>query len=373
MTPAPLARLPSVIQGGIHGGTGVVTSWRLANAVARTGQLGVVTGTGLDVLLARRLQDGDPGGHVRRAVADFPLPDVTRRVVERHLGPEGHDAVPYVPVLRPGVRPDAHRDELTVVGSFVEVWLAKEGHSGLVGVDLPEQLSTATPAAVYGAMLAGVDVVLVGAGIPGEIPDLLDELAEHRAGTVTVDVGGGPAAQATLDPTTLAPHDGLPPLRRPTFLAIVSSNVLAQDLGEESARPDGLVVEGPVAAIGLPFWLAGGYGEPQRVRAALEAGAAGIQVGTLFALARESGLPGPLREQLLERLRDGTLEVPTGATAEQPIATLGADLAGARRLDSEHWLHGGNADGWTAAEAVAWLLRDVGVPTTRAQPVSSGV
>ena len=48
--------LPQVIQGGM----GVaVSSWRLASAVARGGQLGVVSGTALDLVLARRLQDGD--------------------------------------------------------------------------------------------------------------------------------------------------------------------------------------------------------------------------------------------------------------------------------------------------------------------------
>ncbi|MBI4942008.1 MAG: nitronate monooxygenase, partial [Actinobacteria bacterium] len=79
MSPAPLVRLPVVIQGGMGVG---VSSWQLANAVARTGQLGVVSGTALDVVVARRLQDGDPGGHVQRALADFPLPDVARRVVD---------------------------------------------------------------------------------------------------------------------------------------------------------------------------------------------------------------------------------------------------------------------------------------------------
>ena len=64
----------------------------------------------------------------------------------------------------------------------------------------------ATPAAAYGAMLAGIDVVLMGAGIPREIPHLLDELAEHRPGTVTVDVAGGESGHVTLDPTTLAPR-----------------------------------------------------------------------------------------------------------------------------------------------------------------------
>ena len=46
-----------------------VSEWRLANAVARCGQLGVVAGTALDIIMARRLQLGDPGGHMRRALA----------------------------------------------------------------------------------------------------------------------------------------------------------------------------------------------------------------------------------------------------------------------------------------------------------------
>ena len=57
-----------------------VSNWRLANAVSRTGQLGVVSGTALDQILARRLQDGDPGGHMRRALDAFPLPGMAERV-----------------------------------------------------------------------------------------------------------------------------------------------------------------------------------------------------------------------------------------------------------------------------------------------------
>ena len=51
---------PVIIQGGMGAG---VSSWRLAQAVSRLGQLGVVSGTALDEILVRRLQDGDPGGH----------------------------------------------------------------------------------------------------------------------------------------------------------------------------------------------------------------------------------------------------------------------------------------------------------------------
>src|ERR1035438_2378718 len=61
-------RWPVVIQGGM----GVaVSSWQLARTVSQVGQLGVVSGTALDVVIARRLQDGDVDGDTRRALEAF--------------------------------------------------------------------------------------------------------------------------------------------------------------------------------------------------------------------------------------------------------------------------------------------------------------
>ena len=68
--------LPALIQGGMGVG---VSDWRLARAVAAAGQLGVVSGVALDAVLARRLQCGDPGGDVRRALGELPLPGVAQR------------------------------------------------------------------------------------------------------------------------------------------------------------------------------------------------------------------------------------------------------------------------------------------------------
>ena len=73
-------RLPTIIQGGM----GVaVSNWRLARAVSQRGQLGVVSGTALDTVFVRRLQDGDPGGHIRRAMAHFPVPGVAIRTLDK--------------------------------------------------------------------------------------------------------------------------------------------------------------------------------------------------------------------------------------------------------------------------------------------------
>ena len=73
---------PIIIQGGMGA---AVSCWRLAQAVAQTGQMGVVSGTALDVVLARRLQLGDPGGHMRRAMAEFPIPGVADKILERYF------------------------------------------------------------------------------------------------------------------------------------------------------------------------------------------------------------------------------------------------------------------------------------------------
>lgn len=342
-TSAAITPSAAIIQGGMGVG---VSGWRLARAVAQSGQLGVVSGVALDVLLARRLHRGDPEGHIRRALARFPVPEIAARVLARHFVPGG--ARPdgsFRPVHRLALLPRTAATELAVVANFVEVFLAKEGHDGPVGVNYLEKIQLATPAAVCGAMLAGVDCVLMGAGLPTEIPALLDALAAHRPAELTIAVEGAPAGERhtlRLDPVRLLGRP-TPPLRRPAFLAIVSSAALVAYLTRDPAtRPDGFVVEAPnagghsarprgrltltadgepvygprddvdlakVAAAGLPFWLAGGQASPQAVAAARAAGATGVQVGTAFALCRESGLDPRLRQCLLDGAVTGTLRV----------------------------------------------------------------
>lgn len=164
--------LPLVIQGGM----GIVVSgWKLANAVARTGQLGVVSGTALDLVYTRLLADGDPDGHVRRAFAAFPDQATAGRVLERWYRPEGRSGGPYPLLKNHSVVEDRPLAELTMLANFAEVWLGKEGHTGLVGVNYLEKVQLPFLPSVYGAMLAGVDYVLMGAGIPANVPKALDQ------------------------------------------------------------------------------------------------------------------------------------------------------------------------------------------------------
>src|SRR5262245_34023560 len=79
-------QLPCIIQGGL----GVaVSNWQLARAVSSLGQLGVVSGTAIDQVMVRRLQDGDPGDVLRSAFAQFPAPEIAARVWDKYFLPGG--------------------------------------------------------------------------------------------------------------------------------------------------------------------------------------------------------------------------------------------------------------------------------------------
>lgn len=344
--------LPKIIQGGL----GVaISDWRLAKTVSQLGQLGVVSGTGLSRVLVSRLMDGDLSGHMRRALTGFSLPEPVQNILNRYYVSGGK--TPETPYKNPPVyslRPPKFLDQLTAIANFVEVFLAREGHSGPVGINLLEKVQMPNLASLYGAMLAGVDVVLMGAGIPTQIAAILDKLANHQPVSYRVDMLGAGADddyRIHFDPESIFPGIAklVGQLKRPIFLPIISSVVLAQALIKRSeGQVDGFVIEGSTAgghnapprgafelndkgepiygekdevnlerikSLGLPFWLAGGYGHPHQVQAALAAGAAGVQVGTAFALCNESGMEAELKKRLLRKVLDEEAQVLTSAIA----------------------------------------------------------
>lgn len=338
----------TIIQGGMGVG---VSSWPLARAVSQLGQLGVVSGTGLAVVFARRLACGDIGGHLRRALAYFPDPAMAQRVLARHFVPGGKSPnEPFKPIEMPRVDSSRALTELIIVANFAEVYLAKEGHSGLVGANYLEKTQLTTLPSLLGAMLAGVDYVLMGAGIPRSLPGILDDLAAGRAVELRLDVEDARPDDhfsCRLDPAALL--SALPPLRRPKFLAIISSVVLAMTLARKSnGRVDGFVIEGATAGghnapprgplklspsgepvygerdevdlakvreLGLPFYLAGGCAEPGRLQEALAAGAQGIQIGTAFAFCTESSITDNLKRRAVALSRGGEAKVFTDPQA----------------------------------------------------------
>lgn len=333
---------PHIIQGGMGIG---VSGWQLARAVGARGELGVVSGTGIGLVMARRLQSGDLDGNMRRALQHFPIPAMAQRVVAAYFRAAGTPhGQPFKNVPLFTMRPRRDLVELVLCANFAEVWLAKEGHDGRIGINLLEKVQMPHLASLYGAMLAGVDDVLMGAGIPQQIPGVLDALAQHAQVRYRLDVSGAQPEECyemTFNPRHFAP-DIVPALKRPNFLAIVASASLAKMLvTKSSGAVNGFVVEGPTAGghnapprgkmqcnergepiygqrdavdlmklseLGLPFWLAGSFAHPQHLREARALGAAGIQAGTIFALCEESGIPEHTKREIRNQGFAGTLD-----------------------------------------------------------------
>jgi nitronate monooxygenase len=361
-----MSNYPTIIQGGMGAG---VSNWRLARAVSQLGHLGVVSGTALDQILVRRLQDGDPGGHMRRGLDHFPIREMAERIQREYYIPGGkYERTPYktLPLHEKGG--PREREELCIVANFVEVFLAREGHDNPVGINYLEKIQIPHLPSLYGAMLAGVGYVLMGAGIPVKIPGVLDSFVHHQPATYPLHVTGaqeGEEAELAFDPAKFMVGN-LPPLARPRFLAIISSNVLAAAmLKKANGSVEGFVIEGHTAGghnapprgklqvddtgdaiygqrdrvdidkirqLGRPFWLAGGYGSPERLREALTVGAAGIQVGTAFAFCEESGLRKDYKQAILEQVVRSEARVVTDSSASPTsfpfkVAQLGGTLS----------------------------------------------
>ena len=97
------------------------------------------------------------------------------------------------------LQPPVALQELTVVADFCEVYLAKEGHRGVVGINYLRKIELPIPFGCLGAMLAGVDyVLLVGAGSPAELPELLRRLARRDGVALSVRTQGTTGADGTF-------------------------------------------------------------------------------------------------------------------------------------------------------------------------------
>ncbi len=336
-------QFPHIIQGGMGAG---VSNWELARSVSSLSQIGVVSGTGIDLILVRRLQLGDPGGHMRRALAAFPDSDISDRIIDRYFIPKGKPSdQPFISRPMVGNKPTQHSNELLVASNFVEVFLAKEGHDGLVGINYLHKIQTPLLPSIYGAILADVDIVIVGAGIPLEIPEIIEGLCRSEQVDLILPVHEaekGETYKLSFDPKDVF-GESCPSVKKPLFFPIVSSVILASIMIKKcNGKVDGLIIEGPTAgghnapprgqvilssngepvygardevdlkgikALGIPFWLAGSYGSPEKLVYARDEGAEGIQVGTLFAFCDESGLREDIKHDTIKNCKVGKPDV----------------------------------------------------------------
>lgn len=192
--------------------------------------------------------------------------------------------------------------------------------------------------AIFGAMLAGVDFITMGAGIPDKIPAVIEAYSTGNPATYKIPViGEKEGYQMSFNPAEFFGKE-IPQLKKPGFIPIIASNVLGIALKRAIPRGGiyGFVIEEPtagghnapprnkvdygekdivdyhrIAELGLPFWIAGSYASPEKLAWAQSVGASGIQAGSIFALSRESGMQESIRKEIIKRAFNKNLSVRT--------------------------------------------------------------
>lgn len=331
----------------IQGGMGIgISGWKLARAVSMAGGLGIVSGTAIHFVFARILQLGDPGGHYKRAIDAFPFTQVAKRVYERYFisGGKRKDEK-FKDIEMFSISPSRDLIELIMLANFAEVWLAKEGHIGSIGINYLEKIQIAHVYSLYGAILAGVDFVTVGAGIPSQFPGVMERLVCGQETEYRLDVTDAVSGEFTIkfNPKIFFGQIETRELKIPEFFPIISSTVLAKRMAKElSGKIAVFIIEGPTAGghnapprvknvfnerkepiygpkdkvdlaeirkLGIPFILAGGYAHFERIEAAISEDAAGVQLGSIFQFCEESGLHPDLKKLAIKLALEEKLHV----------------------------------------------------------------
>ena len=340
-----MSSYPLIIQGGM----GIaVSSYHLAKAVSMAGQLGVVSGTAIDAVMAMRLHYGDILGNVRRSLNNFPVKEIGQQMIDKFYN-TNKKIKQMFKFTMPSLNMSQEKENEIVTANFSEIFLAKEGHKGIVGINFLEKIQFPNLAGIYGALLAGIDYIIMGAGIPKEIPAVIEKLTRHEKVEYTCNVENAKEPKKMVfDPSRFGLSNLK--LKRPKFLAIISSNILAATLMKKSpVSPDGFIIEGhqagghnapprvsgvfnengeplygekdivdleKVKELNVPFWLAGSYGTKEGLKKALAAGAAGIQAGTVFAFTKEAGFTDDIKQKVISsdsiNIKTDPLASPTG-------------------------------------------------------------
>ena len=334
--------IPRLIQAGM----GVrISGARLANAAARLGALGVVSGAGLRHVVVEEVRAGNEA--VLRAARAFPI----ARYVEELLawapgGPKNDRPVPLdeVDPSRAGLP-----QRLSVIATFVEVTRAKEGHRGKVGVNVMWKCALTVLPTILGAMLAGSDVLLCGAGVPIELPEILRKLQAGENLSFRPLTGTGTHVRLEIADDRISPL--LASIPAPRLIPILSNFAFPRrilDVWEREqggVRPFAFVLEDhragghnapprnkesfgekddltgyfdKVIGTGVPVYVAGSFPHGGTRDDFLEwtgRGAYGIQVGSRFALCDESGLRDDLKDALIASNAKGETSVTTAKCA----------------------------------------------------------
>lgn len=309
--------------------------------------VGVVSGVALPLFMARELELGDRGGHLRRAFDHFPNKEMADRIYNKYYIPGGKAPdQPFTDIPMASMRSPRLLNEMTILANFSEVWLAKEGHDGYVGINYLEKIQWYHPAAAFGAMLAGAEYMIVGAGFPRQFPSMLarpskppkpdlpskpgmlEKLAKYEPVKYTLTVEGADADEEHcifFNPREYIPESIASDLTPPKFVPILAYPRLIQRMVDQYDIK-AAIVEGPKAGghlsperdekpfdlstIAVPVYLAGGYGSPEGLLESIDQHkAAGVSIASILALSKGSGILESLQREVFRRYKKGTLEI----------------------------------------------------------------
>ncbi len=323
---------PKIIQAGMGVG---VSDFRLANTVSGLSvpgreTRGTMSGVSLEKILAIFLKQGGPrADEIIFALRDFPFPKVSDGIIRRYYMNK-KEGIPTF-----DLKPSKFLIELNVCANYAFVMLAQENGVD-VSINYLEKIATPHLSSIYGAMLAGIKYITMGAGIPDQIPAVINAYLNGETAVYKIPVFGGERYEMHFDPTTFFGEKVIPKIK-PGFVPIVASNTLAKRLAKTlKGEIFGFVIETPtagghnapprrngvygeedevnyseIAGLGLPFWIGGSYASPEKLVEALSVGASGIQVGSAFALSDDSGMDPEIRRRVKEAGFNGTLDIRT--------------------------------------------------------------
>jgi NAD(P)H-dependent flavin oxidoreductase YrpB (nitropropane dioxygenase family) len=327
--------MPRLIQAGM----GIrVSGWALANATARLGALGVVSSVGLRHIVIDEIEAGDEDAIA--LARTFPLQDYVDELLAYAPGGPKHGSP--VPLDSPDPKKGTLPKRLSVICAYIEVMRAKRGHGGRVGINVMWKCALTALPSIYGAMLAGVDALLCGAGVPMELPDIIARIQRGE------DLSYSPLHGTGTNAALAIAGDGSAELLResepPKLIPILSNfafpkriiDIWSREYG--GARPFAFVLEhheagghnapprnkvsfaeadeidsyfDKVRDLGVPVYVAGAGDRRADFVRWTERGAYGLQVGSRFALCDESGMRRDLKDAVITRNASGEGAVQT--------------------------------------------------------------
>ncbi len=314
-----------------------VSSWVMARIVSMLGALGVVSSVGLRTVMIEEVRRGNQ--KVIEMAKRFPFPGHIEELLAFAKGCKWHKKP--VPMDQFGPKGELAK-RLSTIAAFIEVSLAKEGHNGLIGINVMWKLPLTVLPVIYGAMLAGVNIIIAGAGVPMELPAIVEAIRSGQ--DLAFKLGTDAEFTLRIVPGT---SELISSRDRPKLAPILSNFVFCRKLKDGwkekyGVEPDFFILEDykagghnapprnkevhsvekdgidsyfdEVVELGIPVVVAGAF-EHGGTRADLlywqKRGAHGIQVGSRFALSSDSGMLEIYRHQILELNKAGKLEIIT--------------------------------------------------------------